>query len=114
MEQRTFNVHDPDPLVPNFRGGPSENTKWFVMLLIAILGFAAGPVVTLIRAPRQDEFTAFQNTQRDAIMELKLSVQALKSAADAHIQVENERSNTRALEYSNLKEAIDNVKKSKR
>lgn len=111
MEQpqpHTFNVHDPNPHhVPNFRGGPSENTKWFVMLMIAILGFAAGPVVTLIQAPKKDDWKA----QQDAITNLEKAIDHLKSAAEAHLQVEEERAKLHSLEYSSLKEAIDNVKK---
>jgi len=100
LEHRTFNIQDE---VPDLRKGLSETTKWGLMFLLAVLGFAAGPIVTLIQAPKKDDWSA----QRDSVVEMKIAIAGLKAAADAHIQIENERENLRKFEYINLKELIE-------
>lgn len=100
MDQRTLNAHEG---VPNLKPGLSDNTKWFLGFIMAALAFAAGPVVTLIQAPKKDDWQA----QRDAITEVQTDIKLLKQAADNQERMEAEREKRRALEYSDLKEAIE-------
>jgi len=106
MDQQhpTFNIHDQ---VPNLRGGLSESTKWMLGFILGLAALLAGPLTTLIRAPRADDWV---QTTRDSAA-LKEEVHLLKQALDNHVNVEVEVQKRRDLEYGELK---DLIKKSKR
>ena len=104
MDPQVGNVRD---YVPNLRGGLSETTKWILMFIIAVIGLLSGPLTTLIRAPRADDWT-LEGKELNALRE---EVHLLKQAQDNHINVEAEVQKRRDLEYNDLRQLIQKVKR---